>query len=665
MTLSINSKYRPEIDGLRAFAVVGVILNHFNHKILSSGFLGVDIFFVISGYVITRSLINRKSNNFWSFITSFYTRRVKRLIPNLVVFVMIASLFTLVFNPIPDGSLNLGIKALIGVSNISLFRGNSNYFEEPPEFNAFTHTWSLGVEEQFYFLFPLLFWFSGLASGKKNGINNLLNILTLLFVLSLIIFIKFYSSYFPAAYYLMPSRFWEMSSGCLLVLTQEKNLKFINSISRFPSWILFGVMILLMTLPLNMALISTLLMIPTTVLFINSISKESYIYNFLSHRYIVFIGLISYSLYIWHWGVLSISKWALPESSWLPALQVLLILTLSLLSYYLVERPFRKKDWNLDKKVFLSFGLISIGLSISLINLIQKPFRPFFSKINNKVMPIKYKEIKSIQKNMQCHNPKDTSSAISNCLYLINSKDTQNIYLLGDSHSANHYPSIKKAIEGDYTTKVNYLVDRSFGGGIKGVECPKYFVSCIEDGYKKIINLLNSNLKNKDIVILSFSRDTIIKPINQLSNFPRKKDKFLIRNISKNIDMIGKMVKDNGAYLLLVDDIPKPCESNEINEFYRSVIVKGMRNKCIVSQERSLLDRQELTKIYKQIAKNESSIFYIDFHSDLCKDGLCGVYDGSNKLLYADSSPHFHELNPAPLTKQWKSIFSKLKLISN
>ena len=129
--------------------------------------------------------------------------------------------------------------------------------------------------------------------------------------------------------------------------------------------------------------------------------------------------------------------------------------------------------------------------------------------------------------------------------------------------------------------------------------------------------------------------------------------------------MIGKMVKDNGAYLLLVDDIPKPCESNEINEFYRSVIVKGMRNKCIVSQERSLLDRQELTKIYKQITKNESSIFYIDFHSDLCKDDLCGIYDASNKLLYADSSPHFHELNPAPLTKQWKSIFSKLKLISN
>lgn len=665
MTSISNSKYRPEIDGLRAFAVIGVILNHFNHKILNSGFLGVDIFFVISGYVITRSLINRKNNNFWNFITSFYSRRVKRLIPNLIVFVLIASIFTLIFNPIPDSSLNLGIKSLIGISNISLFLGNSNYFQEPAEFNAFTHTWSLGVEEQFYFLFPLLFWFSGLAIGKKNGINNLIKILTLLFVFSITIFINYYNSYFPAAYYLMPSRFWEMAAGCLLVLTQEKNYKFINKISKIPSSIIFILMIVLMQLPLNFALISTLLMILMTVLFINSIKKGSIVYYFLSNKYIVFIGLISYSLYIWHWGILSISKWAFPESYWLIPLQVILLLTFSLLSYKYIEKPFRKSYLNLDKKNVISIGLLTLGLSISFIKTIQNPFRPYFSKINTKIMPIKYKNIKSIQKSMECHNPKDASTAISKCLNFKNSKNTQKIYLLGDSHAANHYPSIKKALQNYNNIEIKYLGHRSFNLGLRGRECPKNFASCIEDGYSKILNLLKSNLKEKDIVILSFTRDSIIKVIDINSPFPRKKDKYQIKNMSKNILNISKIVKNNGANLLLVDDIPKPCESNEINEFYRSIIVKGMKNKCIVSEEISLLDRKELTEIYKPIAKNNESVFYIDLHSSLCKEKSCGIYDEFGQLLYADSSPHFHNFNPAPLFSHWKTIFTKNKLISN
>ena len=108
-----RNKYRPEIDGLRAFAVVAVIINHFNKDLLPSGYLGVDIFFVISGYVITSSLADRESKTFLDFLTGFYERRIKRLVPALVVFVLITNVLICLFNPEPDLSLKTGATSLL------------------------------------------------------------------------------------------------------------------------------------------------------------------------------------------------------------------------------------------------------------------------------------------------------------------------------------------------------------------------------------------------------------------------------------------------------------------------------------------------------------------------------------------------------------------------
>ena len=122
-------KYRPEIDGLRAFAVIAVIVNHFNKDLLPSGYLGVDIFFVISGYVITSSLSKRRdSKNFKKFIYDFYSRRIKRLIPALFFFVLVMGFFICFFNPAPDRILFAGITSLFGFSNIYLFNISNWYF---------------------------------------------------------------------------------------------------------------------------------------------------------------------------------------------------------------------------------------------------------------------------------------------------------------------------------------------------------------------------------------------------------------------------------------------------------------------------------------------------------------------------------------------------------
>tara|TARA_B100000989_G_C19517678_1_gene462496 strand:- start:1979 stop:2437 length:459 start_codon:yes stop_codon:yes gene_type:complete len=143
--LSVKSRYRPEIDGLKAFAVIAVIINHINKDILPNGYLGVDIFFVISGFVITSSLYQRESKNFKDFISGFYERRIKRLVPALSVFVLTMSIAICLFNPAPRLSLITGWTSLFGLSNLYLLRQSTDYFAQSTELNVFTHTWSLGV----------------------------------------------------------------------------------------------------------------------------------------------------------------------------------------------------------------------------------------------------------------------------------------------------------------------------------------------------------------------------------------------------------------------------------------------------------------------------------------------------------------------------------------
>ena len=175
-----SSNYRKEIDGLRAVAVIAVIINHFNDEFLRSGYLGVDIFFVISGFVITSSLASRESKGFWDFILSFYERRIKRLVPALAFFVLVSGILICLVNPYPGLSLFTGITSLFGVSNFYLLSQSTDYFAESTQLNVFTHTWSLGVEEQFYFLFPLIIWVSGFIRKTKNGQRNFIFLITFL-----------------------------------------------------------------------------------------------------------------------------------------------------------------------------------------------------------------------------------------------------------------------------------------------------------------------------------------------------------------------------------------------------------------------------------------------------------------------------------------------------
>ena len=276
---SKKSSYRPEIDGLRAFAVIAVIVNHFNKDFLPGGYLGVDIFFVISGFVITSSLYQRPSKHFKDFISGFYERRIKRLVPALTIFVLFMSIAICLFNPKPYTSLNTGLTSLFGLSNLYLLIESTDYFAQTTELNVFTHTWSLGVEEQFYILFPFLIWFSGFGRQTKKGNRNLFLIVGTLTIASLIGFLHLYPSNQPAAYFLMPTRFWEMASGCLLFIASQKRKSTEHFFEKIPPIFILALIIGIMYLPISLATTSTIAVVLLSCILIASLKERTTAYK--------------------------------------------------------------------------------------------------------------------------------------------------------------------------------------------------------------------------------------------------------------------------------------------------------------------------------------------------------------------------------------------------
>ncbi len=356
-----GSSYRPDVDGLRALAVVAVIINHFEAGLLPGGYLGVDIFFVISGFVITASLSRHSAKNLGDLLADFYARRVRRILPALVVMVVVSAVAICLVDPNPGTSLVTGIAALFGMSNIYLLLRLTDYFSASADLNIFLHTWSLGVEEQFYLLFPFLVWWSGLCRQRRGSGRRLLLILMPLLVASLIAFVVLYPRAQPQAYFLVTSRFWEMASGCLVFLAARSD-RFAGLSPLFSLVALIGLLATFLA-PLSLAVPATIGCVVLTCALILVTPKHSYTYKVLSLPPLVDTGLISYSLYLWHWPVLVMSRWSIGITPWTIPFQVLLIVLLAKISFHAVETPLRKGKWLGGRALSLVYAAIASAAS--------------------------------------------------------------------------------------------------------------------------------------------------------------------------------------------------------------------------------------------------------------------------------------------------------------
>lgn len=479
-----TGKHRPEIDGLRAFAVIAVIINHFNKHMLPGGYLGVDIFFVISGYVITSSLYGRPSKDFGDFITGFYERRIKRLVPALSVFVLITSIAICLFNPSPGLSLSTGLTSLFGLSNLYLFEQSIDYFAQSTELNVFTHTWSLGVEEQFYILFPFLIWLSGFGRQTKNGARNLFLVVSTLTIASLIGFLYLYPTNQPAAYFLMPSRFWELASGCLIFIGFQKRAWIEQLLEKVPPLLALALIVGVMYLPMSMASASTIAVVVLSSILIASLKKETAAFKIFTNPKVVYIGLISYSLYLWHWGVLSISRWTIGIHWWLVPFQVALMLGLAIASYRWIETPLRKGNWFGKRWKTLMVGGGVLVMVSACLTALDKPFK-------GRLYTGKNADQQILLSKSDC--PEKSSE--------------KRMYILGDSHAQQLAPlalQLKSVCGMKTYSKMNTLFPTLPTDVYVGKEEPSaQKLLEKERGEKKIFATLLRDLRKGDIAVIS------------------------------------------------------------------------------------------------------------------------------------------------------------------
>jgi peptidoglycan/LPS O-acetylase OafA/YrhL len=618
------SKYRPEIDGLRAFAVIAVIINHFNKNLLPSGYLGVDIFFVISGYVITSSLAGRESKNFLDFLTGFYERRIKRLVPALVVFVLITSVLICLFNPSPEVALKTGATSLFGLSNLYLLKQSTDYFAQSTELNPFTHTWSLGVEEQFYLLFPFLIWFSGFGQQKAKGARNLFFWVGALTIASLIGFIYLYQVNQPAAYFLMPTRFWEMAAGCLLFVGFQKRVIIEQALEQVPPFLVVAALVGMMFLPVSAAVPATIGVVVLSAILIACLKKGTAAYQFFTIEKVVYVGLISYSLYLWHWTVLSISRWTIGIHWWSVPLQIGLMLGLASLSYARIETPIRRKRQEITRRLAIAGGIGILASTALLIEYAKRHAGRIALRTSNPVILSTWWHDKDGRYTEYCHVKGEFSQKIMiNCLGSATTRNQPVGFLLGDSHSRNYLVAARNAFPRHaikYLTMGSgcaFLPSSMISDSIDSkTKCAKY----VEEASKYV----QDRAKPGDIVFVGQAlRD----------------GDFLVRSTPEYFSRIVEFannLKDAKVPVVLFDGTYPPGKNPELctKEIWRPF---PSMNNCERPIRDNMIAYQPFDNRASALARRIQNIFYAPLRMGLCTNKTCGQYTSSGTQIWHDN----------------------------
>ena len=371
------------MDGLRAIAVIGVVLYHLELDFLPGGFAGVDVFFVISGYVVGRSLAGygAQDTRLRRFLADFYSRRFVRLLPALVVCLLVSSLLTVLFVPtawLSDNIFHTGLYAYFGISNFALAYAGDTYYAARAEFNPFTHTWSLAVEEQFYLVFPIIIYVW--LRYRDGDTLKAAMASRLLFVLaggSLLWAWQISDAHSIRAFYLTVYRFWELAVGGLLFQFQSKGMLVPRSRLAADLCLAAGLLAVLgaflFSSPTEFPFPGAVVPVVGTALAIAGAAAlegaRSWIGMLVSNRAMIYVGRISYSFYLWHWPVIVLFRWTVGLGEPVRVVAALaLSFALSVASYHFVESPVRRyaHRWRARNAAVLATGVLAVAAGFGL-----------------------------------------------------------------------------------------------------------------------------------------------------------------------------------------------------------------------------------------------------------------------------------------------------------
>jgi peptidoglycan/LPS O-acetylase OafA/YrhL len=436
MTFKNQFTYRSEIDGLRAVAVLPVILFHAGVKQMSGGYVGVDIFFVISGFLITRNLVRELEAGQFSLL-GFYESRARRILPALFLVLVFTVIFGAFFMlPYELATLGRGLVAVMFFLSNVLFWRESGYFAAASELNPLLHTWSLAVEEQYYILFPLLLW--ACWRWFSRGVIPFL----ILASLGSFAFAELLSARMPSAnFYMLPTRAWELLAGSLTALYLLRCSPPKGWMAEFLSFAGFAAIVFaILTYSSATPFPSSWALLPVlgTVAIIVAASPATALGKLLGTAPLLGIGLISYSAYLWHQPLFAFVRMLDPNqhpSQFMMFLVAGAALVLAWLSWRFVERPFREKGRFSRKQIFAfsSLGavvLVAIGGLIILSNGAPERFpegqRPWIE-----TGPLEYGHY--------------VRSAYNKAKEVQQSPDLPKLVLVGDSYSQDFFNIIQSA----------------------------------------------------------------------------------------------------------------------------------------------------------------------------------------------------------------------------
>ncbi|CAH0209089.1 O-acetyltransferase OatA [Pseudomonas brassicacearum] len=604
-------RYRPDIDGLRAIAVMAVVLYHAFPTFIPGGFIGVDVFFVISGYLITGIILNSAKKGRLS-ILDFYSRRVRRLFPALILVLFCCMGFGWFFLFDPEyKQLGKHVASGIGfVANLNLW-SESGYFDSAAEIKPLLHLWSLGVEEQFYLIWPVVIWVGWIF--RKSSLVIISALISASFAYSVIEV----DSDPAGAFYSPFTRFWELASGGLLVYGNAY-FKRSNTARAIPLWAIetssVGALILLMcgfifvdknkTFPGLWAIlpvaISLLLIGPAEGSWLNR--------KILSSKLFVSVGLLSFPLYLWHWPLLSFATLTggeLPDATYRGG-AIAVAVMLAWITYKYIETPIRQSERRGMVGILASLGLIVGALGFYVYTGGATQLRAgkeiageigheqFFNYLTDNYHVCSEPSIRSgaliYERHVRCMQSKTDSKV--------------DVAIIGDSHAEHLFNGLAKALP---NLNVAYYIKAS-----------PPFVSNIE--FKEIYDFLTRDNAPKKIIITMHW----IKRLNQIPVGSTVEDE-LFASVERLLA--------SGKDVYLFDDVPRfPFDP-------KKCITKAriLKNECSIPLANANKEFDTYRKQLLNVAQREPRVKYVAISQYVCRNGQCGM-TRNGQLLYRDKN---------------------------
>jgi peptidoglycan/LPS O-acetylase OafA/YrhL len=633
---NLHSSYRSDIDGLRAVAILPVVFYHAELGPFGGGFAGVNVFFVISGFLITQSILERREKGGFS-IGWFYERRARRLLPPLfftIFLTLLASLLLLSPEDLSDASLS-ALSALLFTSNI-FFHWKIDYFQQDADLMPFLHTWSLAVEEQFYIFWPfLIIMVSSCFASKKN--LRLLQVTIFLAVLSFSASIFAVHTIPNAAFYMLPFRLWEISAGAivyLLFMMGYRPSSTINSLlSTLGLGLILGTIFTLSSDSRFPGANALPVILGTALLLVSGKNTNGFILRFLSARPIVYIGKISYSLYLLHWPIFSLFRnyQANTEISDTDAsLLILLSFLLASFCYHFIETPFRKQA---SVKGVIQFS-IGAGTSLAIVTSGMVALDGLPARAGN--LP-EYAASREVMWDWPCDTvlPEVTEA---HCVFGADwNNATDKLVLWGDSHADHFAPLVRHAIADQKVAVLLYrrcppfLDDVNVRRWHRGSD--RFSVECGE-AHAEFLEWLSQNVNEINAILMAAAWSGYPPSLYQID--PAERD------LGMGAQLLGKGLKATLAQIpstipvRILSDVPRPRRVLLQCLLEDSWIVRDSALKCDALPKDGVVSwHRATTETLLKTAAGHPNTLTFDMVERICDLDTCPIFL-KGRLLYRD-----------------------------